>query len=109
VVDSAKIARMAKPAGCCHIIVAVDQLENMTRIAEAASEAGTTVHVVIEVDVGMHILFKLNEVHGIMGVDQEKARPDVGTCVEIIPSHVCTTVNLHDRYYIVQDNQLVDI
>ena len=54
-------------------------------------------------------LLKLNEEHGIVGVDPEKARPAVGNCVEIIPSHGCTTVNLHDRYYIIHDDQLADI
>ncbi len=55
------------------------------------------------------ILQKLNEEHGIVEVDPETARPDVGMCVEIIPSHGCTTVNLHDRYYVIKNEQLVDI
>jgi D-serine deaminase-like pyridoxal phosphate-dependent protein len=263
VVDPGKITRMAKLARCCHIIVAVDQVENLIQIAGAAKKFGTTIHVVIEVDVGLHrsgvqpgepalklakeaaklsgihfigvlgyegftmfevdrgarfknshnamcalvstsemirrsgipveivsaggtgtyditgdipgvteveagsyvfmdtkynqlglgfkqsltllsmvtsvqgpekciidagmkvltsdnglpeiitpgglALSKLNEEHGIVLVDPEKAHPEVGTCLEIVPSHVCTTVNLHDRYYVVQDDKLVDI
>jgi D-serine deaminase-like pyridoxal phosphate-dependent protein len=263
VVDPAKITRLAELAALGQLIVAVDQLENLFQIAEAAYEAGTTVHVVIEVDVGLHRagvqpgapalklakeacglpgihfsgvlgyegftmfevdrgvrsrnsrsamrklvstsdlirsagipveivsaggtgtynisgdipgvteveagsyvfmdtkynrlgldfkqsisllamvtsvqtagrciidaglkvlttdngmpeiiiqdgfkLLNLNEEHGIVGVDPEKVKPKVGMCVEIIPSHACTTVNLHDRYYVIQDDQLVDI
>jgi len=263
VVDPAKINRLAKLAGYGQLIVAVDQLENLIQIAGADNEAGTTVHVVIEVDVGLHRsgvqpgepalelakeacilpgihfsgvlgyegftmfevdrgvrsrnsqtamsallstsdlirgagipveivsaggtgtyditgdipgvtevevgsyvfmdtkynqlgldfkqsltliamvtsiqaagrsmidaglkvlttdngmpelitpdglkLLNLNEEHGIVGVNPEKIRPEVGMYVEIIPSHACTTVNLHDRYYIIQDDQLVDI
>jgi D-serine deaminase-like pyridoxal phosphate-dependent protein len=263
VVDPEKITRLVKLAGDCNLIVAVDQLDNLIRIAGATNEAETTVGVVIEVDVGMHrsgvqpgmpalklveeasrlpginflgllghegftmfemdrslrtdnsqramaalvgtaelirqagfpveivsaggtgtydltgdfpgvteleagsyvfmdtkynqlglgfkqsltllamvtsvqdperciidagmkvlttdngipeiiapnglMLFKLNEEHGIVRVDPEKAHPQVGMCVEIIPSHGCTTVNLHDRYYVIQDDRLVDI
>jgi D-serine deaminase-like pyridoxal phosphate-dependent protein len=54
-------------------------------------------------------LVRLNEEHGIVGVNIEKAHPEVGMCVEIIPSHACTTVNLHDRYYVIKDDQLADI
>ena len=54
-------------------------------------------------------LLNLNEEHGIIGVDAEKVQPKVGMYVEIIPSHACTTVNLHDRYYVIQDDQLIDI
>jgi D-serine deaminase-like pyridoxal phosphate-dependent protein len=54
-------------------------------------------------------LLKLNEEHGIVEVEPGKAQLEVGMCVEIIPSHGCTTVNLHDRYYVTKDESLVDI
>lgn len=54
-------------------------------------------------------LQKLNEEHGIVEADPEKIRPEVGMCLQIVPSHGCTTVNLHDRYYVIQDDRLVDI
>jgi D-serine deaminase-like pyridoxal phosphate-dependent protein len=43
-------------------------------------------------------LLNLNEEHGIVRVDPEKVQPEVGMYVEIIPSHPCTKVNLHNRY-----------
>jgi len=55
------------------------------------------------------ILIKMNEEHGIIEYDPSNAHPEVGMCIEIIPSHACTTVNLHDRYYVIQDDKLVDI
>ncbi|HEX9091561.1 MAG TPA: hypothetical protein VF831_08720, partial [Anaerolineales bacterium] len=55
------------------------------------------------------ILQKLNEEHGIVGIRQEEISIEVGSRMEIIPSHVCTTVNLHDRYYVIQEDKLVDI
>lgn len=54
-------------------------------------------------------LQKLNEEHGIVEVDPVKIHPEVGMCVEIVPSHGCTTVNLHDRYYVIKNGQLADI
>lgn len=42
------------------------------------------------------------------------AEPDAvalrpGDKVRLLPSHCCTTVNLHDNFYVVQNDQLVDI
>jgi D-serine deaminase-like pyridoxal phosphate-dependent protein len=54
-------------------------------------------------------LVALHEEHGILEVDPAVVQPVVGSTVQIIPSHVCTTVNLHDRYYAIQEDQLVDI
>jgi D-serine deaminase-like pyridoxal phosphate-dependent protein len=39
----------------------------------------------------------LSEEHGHLYL--EDADPKVGDKVELIPSHCCTTINLHDRYY----------
>jgi D-serine deaminase-like pyridoxal phosphate-dependent protein len=52
---------------------------------------------------------KLSEEHGILELADPGAvhlRP--GDKVRLIPSHCCTTVNLHDTLYVVQDNALVD-
>jgi D-serine deaminase-like pyridoxal phosphate-dependent protein len=54
-------------------------------------------------------LLKLDEEHEIVEVDPDKAHLDVRSCVEIIPSHGHTTVNPHDRYYLIQDERLVDV
>lgn len=54
VVDPVKIKRLVNLAAFGQIIVAVDQLEYLIQISGAANDAGTTVHVVIEVDVGLH-------------------------------------------------------
>lgn len=54
-------------------------------------------------------LMSLNEEHGRLQVDPEQASLRVGDRVELIPSHVCTTVNLHDRYYVMQNSRLVQI
>jgi len=54
-------------------------------------------------------LYRLNEEHGVVRINPDLELPKVGSYVEIIPSHGCTTVNLHDRYYVIQDDRLVDI
>ncbi|TLM98839.1 DSD1 family PLP-dependent enzyme, partial [bacterium] len=30
----------------------------------------------------------------------------VGDKIELIPSHCCTTINLHDRYYALRDDRI---
>ncbi len=54
-------------------------------------------------------LAALNEEHGRLEMDPERASLRVGDRVELIPSHVCTTVNLHDRYYVLQHGRLAEI
>ena len=41
----------------------------------------------------------LSEEHGKMLVSDENFSLKPGDKLEILPSHCCTTVNLHDRYY----------
>ena len=41
----------------------------------------------------------LSEEHGKMRVSDENASLSPGDKLEILPTHCCTTVNLHDRYY----------
>ena len=52
-------------------------------------------------------LLRLNEEHGILQVEAG-AELRVGERVELLPSHVCTTVNLHDWYYVLRDGVLLD-
>jgi D-serine deaminase-like pyridoxal phosphate-dependent protein len=41
----------------------------------------------------------LSEEHGKMQVSDENVSLNPGDKLEILPTHCCTTVNLHDRYY----------
>jgi len=43
-------------------------------------------------------VYHMSEEHGIIRVDPT-SKIDVGDKLELIPSHCCTTVNLHDQYY----------
>lgn len=54
-------------------------------------------------------LAALNEEHGRLEVDPAQVVLHVGDRVELLPSHVCTTVNLHDRYYVLTDGHLAHI
>jgi D-serine deaminase-like pyridoxal phosphate-dependent protein len=52
----------------------------------------------------------LSEEHGKLSTaapDEVTLQP--GDKLRFLPSHCCTTVNLHDRLYVVQDDALVDI
>jgi D-serine deaminase-like pyridoxal phosphate-dependent protein len=54
VVDPVKIKRLAELARQCELIVAVDEAVNLQRLSQAAQELGNTVHVVVEVNVGLN-------------------------------------------------------
>jgi len=51
-------------------------------------------------------LMALHEEHGVLEFDPAQDDVKVGEQVEIIPSHACTTVNLHDFYYVLRDGLL---
>ena len=50
----------------------------------------------------------LAEEHGIVQVDEEAANINIGDRIRITPSHICTTVNLHERYYIKYNDYVMD-
>lgn len=63
-------------------------------------------------DAGMPVVYepagvelaKLSEEHGKISFNPEITNIKVGDKIRITPSHICTTVNLHDRYYVTSDN-----
>ncbi len=53
VVAPAKIRRLAELAGNCRLTVCVDDAENITALSREAVACGTTIHCLIEYDIGM--------------------------------------------------------
>lgn len=52
----------------------------------------------------------LSEEHGkLVAEDPADVRISPGEKVRLIPSHCCTTMNLHDRLYVIRDGKLVDV
>ena len=43
-------------------------------------------------------VYHMSEEHGMIRVDPT-SKIDVGDKLELMPSHCCTTANLHDQYY----------
>lgn len=54
VVEPAKISRLALLAGMCRLTVCVDDVENARMLSRAAEYTGTTIHVLVEYDIGMN-------------------------------------------------------
>jgi D-serine deaminase-like pyridoxal phosphate-dependent protein len=49
----------------------------------------------------------LSEEHGRVRIQDPSAGPyRAGDRIELIPSHGCTTINLHDRFYGVRDGRV---
>jgi D-serine deaminase-like pyridoxal phosphate-dependent protein len=51
---------------------------------------------------------RLSEEHSIWTYTDHAPDLQVGDKVRVIPGHCCSTVNLHDVYYVVQDAEIVD-
>jgi len=54
------------------------------------------------------LISKLSEEHGVCGVPEGETGFDVGDRVEIIPNHICPTVNLMNELFIVRDGNIID-
>lgn len=54
-------------------------------------------------------LHKLSEEHGTVTYSSSNIQPKVGDRVKIMPSHCCTTVNLHDKYYVTSNDTVIGI
>jgi len=53
------------------------------------------------------ILERLNEEHGMLKVKQGAPELKVGDRVTVIPNHICSTVNLHNKVYFTQNNIVI--
>jgi D-serine deaminase-like pyridoxal phosphate-dependent protein len=53
------------------------------------------------------VLERLTEEHGMLAVDED-CDLEVGDTVQIIPNHICSTVNLHDEVYLVGEDGVVE-
>jgi len=51
-------------------------------------------------------LVNLHEEHGLIEVEPQRTELVPGQKIELLPSHVCTTVNLHDQFYALREGRL---
>ncbi|UCH37703.1 MAG: DSD1 family PLP-dependent enzyme [Candidatus Bathyarchaeota archaeon] len=54
-------------------------------------------------------LQRLSEEHGILKLTDPNTTLKVGDTLELLPSHCCTTVNLHDHYYCIRNDELESV
>ncbi|MER3485456.1 MAG: alanine racemase, partial [Chloroflexota bacterium] len=55
------------------------------------------------------IIARLSEEHGVVIVPPDETDLRVGDRVEIIPNHVCPTVNLTDELLVLRDGRVTDV
>ena len=53
IVDAAKVRKLADLANNCRLTVCVDNKENITALSTAAQNSGSTIHCLVEYDIGM--------------------------------------------------------
>ena len=44
--------------------------------------------------------------HGVLNLGPNANKVKVGDIVELYPSHICTTVNLHDKFYVIRKGEV---
>ncbi len=54
-------------------------------------------------------LVNLSEEHGSLALKDPSCSLSPGDKIEIIPSHGCTTINLHDEFYAIRDGRLIGV
>lgn len=60
------------------------------------------------IDVRGATLIKLSEEHGTVDLTDPDRDLRLGDKVSLLPTHGCTTVNLHDTFYVVRGDEVVD-
>jgi D-serine deaminase-like pyridoxal phosphate-dependent protein len=55
------------------------------------------------------IIDRLSEEHGVVVIPDDDPGFEIGQRVEIIPNHVCPSINLLDELTIVRDGQIIDV
>ena len=61
------------------------------------------------VDLPGSALIALSEEHGHLAVDERTPDVQIGQKLELYPSHICTTVNLHDVMYVTSGDTIADV
>jgi D-serine deaminase-like pyridoxal phosphate-dependent protein len=54
------------------------------------------------------IITKLSEEHGVISIPDGESGLEIGDRVEVIPNHICPTVNLMDELFITRDGKIID-
>ena len=72
IVDPAKLAQVAELAGCCHLTIAVDDIENVRLLERSAAAQEVTIHCLVEYEIGM----------GRCGVADQEALLEVAKAID---------------------------
>lgn len=88
VVEPAKILRLAVLAGMCRLTVCVDATENARALSAAAVSMGSTIHCLVEYDIGM----------GRCGVRTKEAYLEVAQAIAGLPNLVFDGIQAYAGY-----------
>jgi D-serine deaminase-like pyridoxal phosphate-dependent protein len=75
-------------------------------VIDAGLKAVTSEFGMPEVMLKGAIVVKLSEEHGVLELKGKARALRIGDKVELVPSHGCTTINLHDRYHIIENDRV---
>ncbi|MFC1714269.1 DSD1 family PLP-dependent enzyme [Candidatus Poribacteria bacterium] len=92
------------------LVTVISRPNKNTAITDAGMKTMTPEFGMAEVkDVDGAELIKLSEEHGILSLKGSATDLKPGDRLELIPSHGCTTINLHDKFYGIRDGILESV
>lgn len=105
IVDPRKIDRVAQLAGDCRLTICVDEADNIAALDRAAQNAGTTIHCLVEYDIGMQRC-------GVTAPEQVlRLAEQIGTCrhlafdgVQAYAGHISHVVDRGERAQMTKAN-----
>src|SRR5438067_1922843 len=121
IVSPVQLERLTRLARRTRLRCAVDSRDGAERLSRAAKEAGIELQVMLEIDLGIERtgvragvdafdlaqrVASLWEEHGVLRLAEKTRGLRLGDRVSIVPNHVCTAVNLHDRLVAIHDDRV---
>lgn len=105
ITDIDKIYKMASLAKSCHLTVCVDDTENIRNISKAASDMGSTVHCLVEYEIGMERC-GVKEKEEVLTLAKEIEKSDNVTFdgLQIYAGHISHVVDFCEREKLTNEN-----
>jgi D-serine deaminase-like pyridoxal phosphate-dependent protein len=51
----------------------------------------------------------LNDEHAVIDLSRASMRPRIGDRLRLVPSHTDPTINLHDDFYVIDRDRVIDV
>lgn len=107
ITEPRKIRRLADLAGDCRLTVCVDDKENISALADAAKNAGTVIHCLVEYEIGMNRCGVVKK-EEVLELAREINKHDNLTFdgIQAYAGHISHMENIEERTSLTEENSL---